>query len=110
MVVKNFVRWISDVLEVISNPGCWIQSYRYSPEWDVRLVELMESHTFERCSAHTAKLGLVTLWISNAPYSTMHPYSLERPVNCRARRITILRAVRKCDRDLIAEYFKKGES
>lgn len=62
----------------------------YSPEWDEKLNELMDKYAFTNIDQHTAKLGSVTVWISDCPYADFECY--EPRINASPSRKTLKRA------------------
>lgn len=92
---------IRNALRVLLTPGCWIQVKRYSPEWDKRLLELLETERFHSINKWTVKLGDQEIWIENHPYASFAPYfySLYSGIDAevRPRRSTILYAMDKLE-------------
>lgn len=78
-------------LRVLTTPGCWIQLHPYVDGWDVKCRWLLDNgYRFYDVKAHTARIGDYTLWISNHPYASFHPYDDCSLNDLRPRRITIL--------------------
>ena len=88
---NGLLRWLSGTLSVLATPGCWLQLYPFSKDWDRWLNKKMESEDFSDITKFTAKLGGVEIWVANHPYASLRPYKLE----IRPSRATILRAHRK---------------
>lgn len=87
-------------LRVLTTPGCWIQLNPYSPEWEHDLRKLMAEHRFTEIRECTTMLGPLSIWIENHPYSSFRPYkSFEYDDRVRPRRITVLEAMDKLERD-----------
>lgn len=49
--------------------GPWIQNAKTDWCWDELLNKALDQHGVERNSSHTAKVGLLTVWVSNWPYA-----------------------------------------
>lgn len=98
--------WFKDFklkLKIFFNPKYSTMNYKYSKEWDLRLNQLMNEHSFTRISDHSAYLGDTELWISNHPYASfieMEGSFLIRDDNrVRASRLTIYKAHKKLEED-----------
>ena len=101
----SFVAKLYAFLWAIFHPAYWIQLHEYSEEWDSKLLELMQSHRFEKkdsCSQYYASLRNYSIWIENKPYATMHP----EHIKVRARRYTIHLCIKKIASDFICEAGK----
>lgn len=80
------------------HPSFWIMNYQYSEAWDAKLNDLMKSEKFIPISSCTAKLGKLTLWVSNYPYACM---TVDNKWDLRPSRLTIKRAYDKYIRECI---------
>ena len=90
--------------KVLLTPGCWLQNYPYSKEWDKILTDLMKYYSFKLdFDCHTAVLGDRTIWISNHPYASFTSYY---GLRVRPSRRTIFKAREALLRDI----FKTDES
>lgn len=81
-------------------PGFWLMNNPYSAAWDKQLRALMQEHKFENIEFATAKLGPVTVWVANYPYSAFTPW-LPVKLQVRPSRATILLAQQKLVEDLL---------
>lgn len=79
----------------------WIMNYPYSRIWNDTLKEKMKTEKFKRLSAHTAILGNLKIWTSNYPYASFT--HRQGWLNVRPSRMTIIRANRKMEEDLMEE-------
>ncbi len=107
--MNHLVSRIIGALRVLSTPSCWMQNHRYSAEWDRQLRALMTEHKFVPLGPHTARLGPLTLWTSNHPYASFHPYH-PLDLSVRASRITMLRAGDKYMADIVAHLSLGAEA
>ena len=98
-------------------------NYKYSPEWDRMLNELMSKHSFvqdDPTSYYTStNLGDYSIWIHNYPYAAFRPESDTlnllsiTPNNrfafsSRPSRLTIIKARRKLKFDLLCKQDKRA--
>lgn len=86
-------------------------NYKYSKEWDLRLNQLMNEHSFTRISDHSAYLGDTELWISNHPYASFvemgETFLIRDDQRVRASKLTIYKAHKKLEQDkLIPENIR----
>lgn len=95
---RAMTRW----LRVLFTPSIWICLGVYSREWDTVLRSLMQTGRFESIDEFTARIGGIEVWVANRPYGCMRIYQL-RPTEVRPSRATILEALDKYDRDVIAD-------
>ena len=88
-------------LKVIFTPTCWFAVGRFSLEWDRKLNQLMQEHTFEQIDEYTAKLGEYCVWLKNHPYASFATYTFgdKGPI---PRRRTMFAAMEKYDRDVLS--------
>lgn len=84
---------ILGLLRVLCTPNCWIQDYELNLEHDKWLVKSLGTSHFEEGSTHTVMLNGNVLWVAN------HPYASFTNIGMRAKRITILRAMDKLNKD-----------
>lgn len=85
---------MNDFFRVLFTPKCWMQNEDYSPAWDAHLNKLLDTHEFENVDKHTAEIGGITVWTSNHPYASFHPYghTEDTEIKVRPKRSTMLRA------------------
>ena len=93
--IKNFIL----SLQFIFIPSYWQMNERYSKDWDKELNKLLDNNKFILVNNYSAKLGDKIIWVANQPYSTMVPYSSSHTF--RASRLTIKRAIKQFNKDLI---------
>jgi len=107
--------WFKDLklrLKIFFNPKYSAMNYKYSKEWDLRLNQLMNEHSFTGISDYSAYLGDTELWISNHPYASFvemgRSFFLTFDDNrVRASRLTIYKAHKKLEQDkLIPENIR----
>ena len=106
--------WFKDLklrLKIFFNLSYSTMNYKYSKEWDLRLNQLMNEHSFTRISDHSAYLGDTELWISNHPYASFvemgETFLIRDDQRVRASRLTIYKAHKKLEQDkLIPENIR----
>jgi hypothetical protein len=59
---------LSEIIQVIMSPSCWIRMKPTSKAWDKELNVLIEKCEPKLLNAYEMKLGDYTIWISNFPY------------------------------------------
>jgi hypothetical protein len=99
--------WFKDLklrLKIFFNPKYSAMNYKYSKEWDLRLNQLMNEHSFTGISDYSAYLGDTELWISNHPYASFvemgRSFFLTFDDNrVRASKLTIYKAHKKLEQD-----------
>lgn len=85
-------------LKFLFRPSYWIMISSYSREWDAKLNQLMDEHSFEKGNGFRATLGSYIVWTTNHPYGSFTPYAQGLP-EVRPSRLTIERAYRKLMHD-----------
>lgn len=98
---------VMDFLKILFTPSIWVQNHEYSEVWDTRLNAYMEKYKFTEVSKYTAKLGPLTIWISNHPYASFTCY--EPKLEVRPSRATILKAHAKLVSDCVRDIEKEVE-
>jgi len=106
--------WFKDLklrLKIFFNLSYSTMNYKYSKEWDLRLNQLMNEHSFTRISDHSAYLGDTELWISNHPYASFvemgETFLIRDDQRVRASKLTIYKAHKKLEQDkLIPENIR----
>ena len=107
--------WFKDFkikLKIFFNLSYSTMNYKYSKEWDLRLNQLMNEHSFTRISDHSAYLGDTELWISNHPYASFvemgETFLIRDDQRVRASKLTIYKAHKKLEQDkLIPENIRR---
>ncbi len=85
-----------DILWTLTHPEYMRpMMYEYCALWDASFNKLMDTHKFEPVDRYTARLGCITIWISNHPYASWHPYGGVLPNTIRPSRRTMARAKKK---------------
>jgi len=83
-------------LQFIFRPDYWVMNNSYSKELDKFMNDLLDNYEFESINEYTAKLGGITIWISNVPYAAMIPYEREiHNLDIRPSRLTIKKGLKK---------------
>lgn len=115
--LRKMLQKIFDILTIIFNPSYWVMNYQYSPEWDRKLNELMSKHPGNYYT--DTKLGEYDIWIYNYPYAAFRPSSTRLSLSTiphddrfvfssRPSRLTIIKAKRKLDFDLLCKQDKRA--
>jgi len=107
--------WFKDFkikLKIFFNPSYSSMNYKYSKEWDLRLNQLMNEHSFTGISDYSAYLGDTELWISNHPYASFvemgETFLIRDDQRVRASKLTIYKAHKKLEQDkLIPENIRR---
>lgn len=86
-------------LQFIFKPWYWIMNYPYSKDMDIHMNELMDKYTFTEYDYYTAYLGNIVIWVTNAPYGCIVPYTTTIQNTGRPSRLTIQRGIRKLKKD-----------
>ena len=105
--MKAFIYTMRNFLFRLLRPRYWILNDPYNPLWDLELNLLLDIEDFRPSGLHTHKLGSVSIWTSNIPYSCMAPWGDSDKGLYRASAITIERATRKFKRTEIARITAK---
>lgn len=80
------------------NPRFWLQNYPTSDEWDMILNDLLDKHPVVRDGDYAVKVGPITVWTSNYPYSYGKPWEPSVDVLPRAAtRIRLKKAIPNTD-------------
>lgn len=64
------------LLRVLTNPLCWIRSSTINKELDAAINKLLDAGADITFDSHTTKLGPLTLWTENFPYSYGEEYTI----------------------------------
>ena len=94
------MNFISGIIRVLFTPRCWVNTGTYSKEWDASLNRRLLEHTFRADGMHTAMLGDIKVWIANHPYASFSTYDHELGGGPIPKRITMLRAMDKYDKEV----------
>jgi hypothetical protein len=94
---------IADYFTILTSPSRWICNESYCKQWDKKLNELMQNNKFILVNNYEAKLGEYKIWIENDPYASFTVCDYNFKSRYRASRLTILRAGRKLNNDIL-EY------
>ena len=86
-------------LQFIFKPWYWIMNSPYSKHMDIHMNELMDKYTFTEYNYYTAYLGNNVIWVTNAPYDCIVPYTTTIYNTGRPSRLTIQRGLRKLKKD-----------
>lgn len=96
------------LFKVLFTPSCWLQNHSYSADWDFDLRMLMQEHKFEMIDGYIVRLGGVIIWYQNHPYASFRPWNSiahahddgkQHETEIRPRRVTMLEAMDKLNRD-----------
>lgn len=92
-------------LRVLFTPRCWIQSGKYSAEWDKALNNLMTTDNFDWYCERRASIGGVHIWVDNHPYAS---FTIQlKGVEVRPSRRTVLKAYDKLIKDTLVMIFSR---
>ena len=94
-------------LQFVFKPSYWLMNNRHSKEVDKLMNHLLDNFEFTDIKSCTAKLGDVTIWIENQPYSCMYPYIHGKIQFSRPSRLTIKKGIDKLNKSMMEEHLKK---
>lgn len=92
-------------LYFIINPRWWIMNHSYCLNWDKKVNDLLDKHKFES-DGTTVKLGDITIWLGNYPYSYGQRFSIaigSRTFGPRPSRYTIWRIKNRYKLDMMSQ-------
>lgn len=103
------MRRIIDLIIILTSPSYWLMNYKYSEIWDKELNMLMSKNIFKVNSTYRhydCELGGKIIWVSNHPYASFTSGISGEYV--RASRLTIIKAKRKYDYDILDTDIKRN--
>lgn len=98
------MQFLKEFTFAIFSPTFWIVDGQFSRDYDNWLLDQIKTGKFAEMGTHTAKIGGVTLWVANHPFSSFGVYKYgDSPIlkSLRCSRLTKMLAYRKLIKDAL---------